>query len=613
MPSSVSGPFYLGIEAGGTRTTVCLANTAGEIALQHEAGPANLRLLNDEQLLKHFRSLPSLPETPAAIGIGMAGARTAADRERIVKAAAQVWPGIPCHPTNDLETALLAEPFSNPKKPLPRVLVLSGTGSCCFGQAPDGTTGKVGGWGHILGDKGSGYEIGLRGLKACVYYLDRDGEWSTLGQRILRALQLNEPNDLIGWVQQAPKQEIAALAIEVFAAAQEKDETARDILEGAVHSLAKDAVACAAKLARKSAPVEFLLSGSVLMKQPKFAAKVGKLIQERWPKAVVLKQNRGGVFGAIELAKRLASSGKVSSSTAKKVSSKAAKVPLSPIPKSSALSPTEQRNPLSTKLDELPIVKAVELMLSEDAKLPAAILPEKEKIAQVVAWAAKAFKRGGRLFYAGAGTSGRLGILDASECPPTFRTPPEWVQGIIAGGQRAIFTAVEGAEDDVEAGARAIQYRGITAKDVVVGIAASGRTPFVWGALAEAKKRRAKTALVCLNPNLIIEPKFKPDVVIAPQIGPEVLTGSTRLKSGTATKLILNMFTTLAMVQTGRVVGNLMVDLNPSNVKLRDRAARIVVELTGAPYADALAELERNGWNVKAARDKLRKSAVRKS
>jgi N-acetylmuramic acid 6-phosphate etherase len=258
-------------------------------------------------------------------------------------------------------------------------------------------------------------------------------------------------------------------------------------------------------------------------------------------------------------------------------------------------------------------VKAVELMLSEDAKLPAAILPEKEKIAQVVAWAAQAFKRGGRLFYAGAGTSGRLGILDASECPPTFRTPPEWVQGIIAGGQRAIFTAVEGAEDDVQAGGRAIEFRGITNKDVVVGIAASGRTPFVWGALAEAKKRKAKTALVCLNPNLIIEPKFKPDVVIAPQIGPEVLTGSTRLKSGTATKLILNMFTTLAMVQTGRVVGNLMVDLNPSNVKLRDRAARIVVELTGAPYADALAELERNGWNVKAARDKLRKTTVRKS
>jgi N-acetylmuramic acid 6-phosphate (MurNAc-6-P) etherase len=170
---------------------------------------------------------------------------------------------------------------------------------------------------------------------------------------------------------------------------------------------------------------------------------------------------------------------------------------------------------------------------------------------------------------------------------------------------------VEGAEDDVAAGAKAIEFRGIMAKDVVVGIAASGRTPFVWGALAEAKKRKAKTALVCLNPHLIIEPRFRPNVVIAPQIGPEILTGSTRLKSGTATKLILNIFTTLAMVKTGRVVGNLMVDLNPSNVKLRDRAARIVVELTGADYAVALAELERNGWNVKAARDALKKGEKR--
>lgn len=599
--------LYLGIEAGGTRTTACLVTATGQVIWQQEAGPANLRLLTDDQLLRHLQGL-ALPDGTVltAIGIGMAGARTPADWARITKAAAQVWPGIPCHATNDLETALLAEPSSNPKKPLARVLVLSGTGSCCFGKSPAGTIGKVGGWGHILGDKGSGYETGLRALKACVYYLDRDGEWSLLGKRILRTLQLNEPNDLIGWVQQAPKNEIAALAIEVFAAAQERDEIAKDILEGAAHSLAKDALACARKLAKKSEAVEFLLAGSVLVKQPKFAASVGKLIKEQWPKAVVITQSRSGVFGAIELARA------VPAPTIKKaqpiVRAKVVKA-VSPIPKSSALSPTEQRNPLSTNLDELPTIAAVELMLAEDAKLPAAILAEKEKIAQVVEWTAQAFKRGGRLFYAGAGTSGRLGILDASECPPTFRTPPEWVQGIIAGGQRAIFSAVEGAEDDVEAGARAIEFRGITAKDVVVGIAASGRTPFVWGALAEAKKRKAKTALVCLNPHLIIEPRFRPNVVIAPQIGPEILTGSTRLKSGTATKLILNIFTTLAMVKTGRVVGNLMVDLNPSNVKLRDRAARIVVELTGADYAVALAELERNGWNVKAARDVLKKKA----
>jgi N-acetylmuramic acid 6-phosphate etherase len=220
----------------------------------------------------------------------------------------------------------------------------------------------------------------------------------------------------------------------------------------------------------------------------------------------------------------------------------------------------------------------------------------------------RAFKEGGRLFYVGAGTSGRLGILDASECPPTFRTPPELVQGIIAGGQPAIWSAVEGAEDDHEAGGQAIAFRGITGKDVVVGIAASGRTPFVRGALREAKRRGAKTALITFNPNLNLPARDRPNVLICPQIGPEVLTGSTRLKAGTATKLILNLITTIAMVRLGKVISNLMVDLNPSNVKLRDRATRIVATLTGQTTADCRTALEQNGWDVKRAVKCLRRT-----
>ena len=239
-------------------------------------------------------------------------------------------------------------------------------------------------------------------------------------------------------------------------------------------------------------------------------------------------------------------------------------------------------------------------MLSEDATLPAAIRRESPKIERVIRKIVTAFKRGGRLFYVGAGTSGRLGILDASECPPTFCVPPERVQGIIAGGQTAVFRAVEGAEDDRAAGGRAVQFRGVGKKDVLVGIAASGRTPFVHGALAEARKRGAFTVLLCFNPAMTRQ-RGVANVVIAPDIGPEILTGSTRLKSGTATKLILNLFTTLAMVRTGKVLSNLMVDLNPSNVKLRDRAVRIVRELTGADYETASAALEKSGWVVKAA------------
>jgi len=230
-------------------------------------------------------------------------------------------------------------------------------------------------------------------------------------------------------------------------------------------------------------------------------------------------------------------------------------------------------------------------------------MPDLERGLRLIA---RAFRRGGRLFYVGAGTSGRLGVLDASECPPTFRTPPEQVQGIIAGGQRALWEAVEGAEDDAGAGARAIQFRGVSRKDVVVGIAASGRTPFVWGALWEAGRRGAKTVLLCFNPQLEIPRRHRPDLILAPNVGPEILTGSTRLKSGTATKLILNIFTTLAMVRTGKVISNLMVDLNPSNVKLRDRAVRIVRELTGADAATAKEALEKSGWVVKGAWQRLK-------
>jgi N-acetylmuramic acid 6-phosphate etherase len=252
-------------------------------------------------------------------------------------------------------------------------------------------------------------------------------------------------------------------------------------------------------------------------------------------------------------------------------------------------------------LDQLSVGDAAELMLSEEAKVPRVLLSKKAVLAKAVQLVARAFRQGGRLIYLGAGTSGRLGVLDASECPPTFRTDPDLVQGIIAGGDVALRRAVEGAEDDAAAGAREILARRINARDVVVGIAASGTTRFVWGALREAKRHRAHTVLVCFNPHLVIPRAIRPELVIAPDLGPEVLTGSTRLKAGTATKLILNLLSTLAMVQTGKVISNLMVDVHPSNAKLRTRAVRIVRELTGADEPAATRALEKNGWIIRAA------------
>ncbi len=600
-------PIFLGIECGGTHSSTLAAHADGKKVFQFTAGPANLRLLNDDQLAKHFadicRAHNGLPEL-AGLAIGMAGARTEEDRNRIRKAAWQSWPNVPCYATNDLETALTAATVTG-EKPVTRVLVISGTGSCCFGKNVRGETAKLGGWGHILGDKGSGYEIGLRALKATVYYFDRDGKLSYLGQRILRSLQFNHPNDLISWVQNAQKNDVAGLALEVFHAWKKNDKIAKDILAAAAASLAQDAVDCARRLTKTKSPIQFILSGSILLKQPKFGALVGKHILQQWPKATIAPLKREGVWGAIELAKKHSNEAREISekptSRTRGLTQKA-----SPVEAAFAQSPTEERNPLSKNLDQLPLSEAIALMVSEDQKVPIAISEEAKNIEETIKFIVKAFKQGGRLFYAGAGTSGRLGVLDASECPPTFRTPPEMVQGIIAGGQTAIWKAVEGAEDDTIAGEEAMSFNDVSARDVVVGIAASGRTPFVWGALLEAKRRGAKTVLLCFNPHLKLVTGNRPHLIIAPNVGPEVLTGSTRLKAGTATKLILNILTTLAMVRIGKVKSNLMIDLNPSNVKLRDRAVRIVQELASVDSAAAHAALEKSRWVVKDACQILR-------
>lgn len=272
---------------------------------------------------------------------------------------------------------------------------------------------------------------------------------------------------------------------------------------------------------------------------------------------------------------------------------------------SSRPSPTEQRNPRSMNLDKLGVRAAISLMLKEEARIPRVLLGEASRIERVVRAVVRAFKRGGRLFYVGAGTSGRLGVLDASECPPTFSTPPDMVQGIIAGGRQALWSSVEGAEDDIAAGEREIELHGVRARDVVIGIAASGTTPLVWGALGAAKCRGATTVLVCFNPYLRIPRLLRPAIILAPNLGPELLTGSTRLKAGTATKLLLNLFTTLAMVRLGKVRSNLMIDLKPSNAKLRDRAVRIVCDLTGARYPLAEQALQRSGWVIKRALRRL--------
>jgi N-acetylmuramic acid 6-phosphate etherase len=261
---------------------------------------------------------------------------------------------------------------------------------------------------------------------------------------------------------------------------------------------------------------------------------------------------------------------------------------------------TEQRNPRSMGIDRLSALEIVDLINAEDRTIAAAVGEQRAQIAQAIDLVVHSLEQGGRLVYVGAGTSGRLGVLDASEMPPTYGTDPELVQGVIAGGYDALLRAQEGAEDRPDDGAAAMDERNVGANDFVLGIATSGTTPYVHGALGRARERGARTGLLlCTHPSQ--EMLDAHDVVIAPLVGPEVITGSTRMKAGTATKLVLNTISTAAMVRTGKVYGNLMVDLQVTCQKLQDRGERILVDTLAVPHDEAVRLLDAAGGHVKTA------------
>jgi N-acetylmuramic acid 6-phosphate etherase len=268
---------------------------------------------------------------------------------------------------------------------------------------------------------------------------------------------------------------------------------------------------------------------------------------------------------------------------------------------------TEQRNPSSMDIDSRPILQILKIINDEDKRIALAVEGEIPYIAKAVEIVVHSFKNQGRLLYVGAGTSGRLGVLDAVECPPTYGVSSELVQGMIAGGDKAMFQAQEGAEDKEENGARDMDGKRVTEKDVVCGIAASLQTPYVVGAIKYAKKKGAKTLYVTTNPREVFSmPEFEElaraiDVAICPEVGPEVIMGSTRMKSGTAQKLVLNMITTAAMVRLGKVYENMMIDLQMTNLKLEERSKRVVMTITGVNYENAASYLEKADGHVKTA------------
>jgi len=261
--------------------------------------------------------------------------------------------------------------------------------------------------------------------------------------------------------------------------------------------------------------------------------------------------------------------------------------------------PTEAINSASKTIDKMPILDIVDLMLAEDKKVVAAVQKERERIAHGIEIISGALRKGGRLLLIGAGTSGRLGVLEAAEMPPTFSTKPEMVQGLMAGGQEAVFRAREGVEDNFEEGGRSLSRLRVSKKDVVVGVSASGITQFVRGGLTVARKKGARIIFVTCWPGTELQNYV--DLIIAPSVGPEIIAGSTRLKAGTATKLVLNMLTTASMIRIGKTYGNLMVDVKTGSDKLKDRAQRIVSMITGVDPEEAKGLLVKSKWNVKVA------------
>lgn len=592
--------YTLGIEGGATRTSILFVGSDDEVIEQFTAGAANLRLMTKQDLEAHLRAIRDrLPYIPDSIGIGLAGVRQEKDLETLRTKVDRIWPGVPCAPTDDLLTAMEVEPW--PSDCEAQILVLSGTGSCFLGRTRKGDELRIGGRGHILGDRASACDIAQHALREVMAHFDSEENWSPLGVAILNQLQLNDPEDLIDWSLVANKTELASVAKTVFdTAKRDRDPISLEVLDEAAHMLAADAVATARRLdLSRNDRMQFIYNGGVLLKNPDFREKVDRLIHVEFPNALLTPLTKASTWGAVELGRKVYTGEGVDYVPQDKISPVDDPETIPAVWHPEERSPTEGRNAKSENLSSLPLADAIELFAEEDRMVPDAILGASESISWTIEKVVAAFNDGGRLFYTGAGTSGRLGVLDASECPPTFRVPTEQVQGIMAGGRTALWSASEGSEDDAAAGARAIRNRNVGEKDVVIAISASGQAPFIWGTLSEAKSLGATVVLLTCHPSYLNH--ALPHKVIALDTGEELLTGSTRLKAGTATKMTLNIITTLAMTHTGKVVSNLMVDLNPSNIKLRDRATRIVSSLAQSSKEDAHVALKKSGWIVRDA------------
>jgi len=589
------GERILGVEGGGTKTAWVLVETVSganasawefRVLEQGKLPASNFRLTSPERLRA---ILAELPKQIDRAGVFLAGCGTEEDRCALKQMCLEIWPNAKIVTGSDRDSGLAAA--------LDRgdgIVVNAGSGSSVTGRRGERIE-RAGGWGHILGDAGGGYFLSIHALRLVLREHDLGRSEMDFTAKILRVLSLNNLDELVRWVQTADKMELAMLAPVVFEAATAGDGRMMEIIEEGARVLCEYTEAVASRLHLLAPKV--VLIGGLFQRDSIYTHAFRRRLKKNLPDARVTTAERAPELGAAWLAAELGDHVPVREKLARgEIDSLAAAL-------------TEQRNPRSENLEKLSPREVVQLFVDEEKFVQDALRDAAADLTRAIEIVAEALRNGGRLFYVGAGSSGRIGVLDASEIPPTFGAPPDLVQGVIAGGVTALHRSAEAVEDDETAGALAMEQRGVKDRDVVVGITASGRTPFVLGALSRAKSSGAKTILLTCNPAVAGggdagQPRSPVsdttiDLVISLEVGPELLTGSTRLKAGTATKVALNIISTGAMVVLGKVRGNLMIDLHTTSTKLRDRAVRVLAELTQSDYDTARQKLEASGWNLR--------------
>ena len=588
-----AGERILGVEGGGTKTAWVLVEAAASsgdagtelrILDQGKLPPSNLRLTTPERLREIFAELPKQVDRA---GVFLAGCSTEEDRRSLTLICREIWPNAKIVMGSDRDSGLAAALDHGDG-----IVVNAGSGSSVTGRRGERIE-RAGGWGHILGDTGGGYFLSIEALRLILREYDLHRGEMQFSAKILHALSLNNLDELVRWAQTADKMEIAMLTPVVFEAAAGGDARVNEIVEEGARALCEYTEAVASRLHLLAPKVA--LTGGLFYRDSIYTHAFRRRLKKNLPDARITIAERPPGFGAAWLAAETNDPVAYQATLSEKEIENLA----------AAL--TEKRNPRSENLEKMSAQQLVELFIDEEKFVQDALRGAAADLARAIEMVTDSVRNGGRLFYVGAGSSGRIGVLDASEIPPTFGASPDLVQGVIAGGVAALYRSVEGAEDEESAGALAMRERGIKNGDIVIGITASGRTPFVLGALAETKSLGAKTILLTCNPVVVagVSPATAADLVIVLAVGAEVLTGSTRLKAGTATKVALNIVSTGAMVALGKARGNLMIDLRTTSAKLRDRAVRMVAELAQCDYDSARRRLEAADWNLRAAVEKL--------